>query len=325
MSDPVNPKIQRKGNRNVSPFKGSMVRGWLLKLACLVLASAVWQGIRENTSYEVLVADIPVVIAAGEGLAVQDQSTDVVSIRFRGSRDDVRLISRDLVTVEMNISNVESLRQTLKFSDRYVNAPSRAHAVEFYPAEVRVTVDREVERALPVKAVFEDDLPEGIQFENAVCEPAAVRLRGAQQILLSLEQIRTAPISLKERYASFNTHVEVAANGQPWTAEPNRVSVSVSLVEHVDTRQFEKLPVRPLMTTNDPRTIGIFPDTVSAVLRGSPDALDALEAEEIFVYVDCTDVTELTEYELPFRVDVPEGVQVEQTEPSVVQVTVKTR
>lgn len=325
MSEQGNPKIQRMVNRNMSPLWGSMVRGWLLKLACLLLAFAAWQGIRESTSYEVVVADIPVVIAAGEGLAVQDQSTDVVSIRFRGSRDDVRFISRDQVSVEMSILDVGRLRQTLKFSDRYVKAPSRAHAVEFYPPSVSVTVDREVERALPVKAVFEDELPKGIQMENAVCDPATVRLRGAQQTLLGLEQVRTAPISLKERYTSFKTHVEVAANGQPWTADPDRVSVAINLVEHEDTRTFEDLPVRPLMAVDDTRVIGIVPERVRVVLRGSPDALEALEANELFVYVDCTDVTELTEYELPFRVDVPDGIEVEQTEPSVVQVMVKAR
>ncbi len=320
MSDKHNSTLQRVGGARMS----AATRKWILKLACLVLAFAVWQGIRESTSYEVVVADIPVVVSTVSGLAVQDQSTDVVSIRFRGSRDDVRFISRDQVSLRMDISDPTRLRQTLKFAHRYVKAPSRAHAVEFYPEEVSVTVDREVERSLPVKASFEGNLPEGIQLENAVCEPATVRLRGAEQTLLNLEQVRTVPISLKARYASFKTHVEVAANGQPWTAIPDRVSVSVGLVEHVDTRRIEGNAVYPLMASDDKRIVRIRPEKVDVVLRGSPDKLENLTARDITVYVNCAELTAPTEYEVPVRVDVPSGVHVEKTEPSVVQVTVQT-
>ncbi len=320
MKDKFNPAFPRMAASNMS----ATTRKWMLKLICLILAFAVWQGIRESTSYEVVVADIPVVIAAGNGLAVQDQSTDVVSIRFRGSRDDVRFISRDQVSMQMNISDSTRLRQTLKFSHRYVKAPSRAHAVEFYPPEVSVTVDREVERALPVKASFEGSLPEGIQLENAVCEPAMVRLRGAEQTLLNLDQVRTVPISLKERYTSFKTFVEVAAAGQAWAALPTRVSVSVSLMEHVDTRRIEGNPVHPLTVSDDMRGIHVVPERVAVILRGSPAALENLKTSDLTVYVDCSGLTEPTEYELPVRVDVPAGVYVEATEPSVVQVTVQT-
>ena len=324
MNDKLNPTLQRMVNVNLASFGGSFTRNWIVKLVCLGLAFAVWQGIRQSTSYEVLVSDIPVMIAAGDGLAVQAQSTDVVSIRFRGSRDDVRFISRDQVSLQMDIFDPTRLRQTMKFAHRHVKAPSRAHAVEFYPPEVSVTVDREVERALPVKASFEGDLPEGIHLENAVCEPALVHLRGAERTLLDLEQVRTVPISLKERYASFKTHVEVAASGQPWTALPDRVSVAVSLVEHVDTRKMENNPIRSLMVSDDTKGIRIHPDMASVVLCGSPERLERLSARDIYLYVDCTQLTESTDYEVPVRVHIPAGIQVEEIEPPVVQVTVKT-
>ncbi len=64
---------------------------------------------------------------------------------------------------------------------------------------------------------------------------------------------------------------------------------------------------------------------MAVVLRGSPDKLESLTARDLTIYVDCTELTELTEYEVPVRVDVPEGIQVEKTEPSVVQVTIQTK
>jgi len=321
----------RSGRRPRKPVRfglgllwGAMTRNWILKLICLALAFAVWQGIRENTSFEVVLADIPLVVNAGAGHAVLDQSSDVVSIRFRGSREEISYIGRDQVSVEVDISeNPDQLRQSIKLVPRYVKTPSRAHAIRFYPAELTVTIDREVERVLPVKATFEGDLPAGIQLEKAVCEPASVRVRGAEQRLLALEQVRTVPVSLDGRYNSFKTHVAVAANGQPWTANPERVSVQLELVERVATRRIEKNTVRPLLASDDTRVVKIRPEKVDIVLRGSPQRIEAVNASDVYVYVDCTELTESADYEVPVRVDVPPGVQVEKIEPPVVQVVVK--
>jgi YbbR domain-containing protein len=205
-----------------------------------------------------------------------------------------------------------------------VKAPSRAHAVQFYPPEVTVIIDREVEQDLPVKASVEGSLPEGIQLENVVCDPATVRIRGAERRLLDLEQVHTVPVSLDGRYNSFKTHVNIAAAGQPWIAEPDRVSVEVFLVERLTTRRVAKSLVRPLLASDDSRIVQIRPDQVDVVLKGSPLRIEQLNPQDVYTYVDCNDLTEPTSYEVPVRVDLPAGLQVEKIEPSVVQVTVKT-
>ena len=268
-------------------------------------------------------ADIPVIITAGDGHAVLEQSLDVVSIRFRGSREDISFISRDQVSVELDIAErADRLRQSIKLLPRHVKTLSRAHAVRLYPSEVTVTTDREVERLLPVKATFEGTLPEGIQLEKAVCVPASVRIRGAEQRLRDLEQVRTVPIRLDGRYNSFKTHV-VVANGQPWAATPERVSVELELVERVATRRIEKNQVRARELPDGTRAVKIRPEKVDIVLRGSPQRIENLDARDVYVYVDCAELTEPAEYEVPVRIDVPRGVLVEKIEPPIVQVVIK--
>jgi YbbR domain-containing protein len=310
---------------HLAAFLEPMSRNWVLKLFCLALAFAVWQGIRKNTSYEVVVQDVPVAITAGEGLAVLDQSTDVVSIRFRGSRDDIRFVSRDQMTVEVDIPEGSSrLRQTIKFSSHHVKAASRAHTVLFQPPEITVTIDREVERVLPVKAILEGQLPEGIQLEQTVCNPASVRVRGAERRLINMEQVRTVPIRLDGRYNSFKTRVNIASDSQAWVAVPDRVSVDLLLAEHLTSRRVEQSQVRPLLASDDKRVVNISPERVDVVLKGTPQRIERLDVRDIYTYVDCTELTEPAKYEVPVRADLPHGVQVEKMEPSVVTVTVKT-
>ena len=299
-------------------------RNWMMKLFSLLLAFAVWQAVRENTSFEVMVSDIPVTVTAGDGRAVFDRSTDTVNIRFRGSRDDIRFIDSDQVAVKIDISqHPDRLRQTIKFSPRYVKAPSRAHAVQFDPPEITVTIDREVERVLPVKVVLEGELPQGIQMEQAVCTPASVKVRGAERLLSELEQVRTVPVSLDGRYSSFETPAVIASTGQPWTVSPDRVTAEVSLVERVATRRIENSYVRPLLAAGDARVIKIRPEKVTVTLRGSPQQIAELNERDVYTYIDCTELTDPADYEISVRADLPAGLQVEKIEPAAVHVTVK--
>ena len=309
---------------SLKPVWRSLTRHWIMKLFCIILAFAVWQSVRENISFEVVVADVPVTVTAGEGRAVSDKSTDTVNITFRGSRDDIRFISSDQIEMKIDVSKHSNrLRQTVKFSPRYVKAPSRAHAVRFDPPEVTVTIDREVERVLPVKAVLEGELPPGVQMEQAICTPASVKVRGAERLLSELEQVRTVPVSLDGRYNSFKTHVAVASAGQPWTVFPERVTAEISLVQGVAIRRIENSYVRPLMVSDDTRTVRIRPEKVAVTLRGSPQRTEELNARDVYTYIDCTELREAADYEVPVRVDVPAGLQLEKIEPAAVKVTVK--
>ena len=300
-------------------------RNRMMKLFCLLMAFAVWQAIRENTSFEMVLNDVPIMVAAGEGRAVFDQSAGTVNIRFRGSRDDVRFVSSDQISVMIDASGrTDRLRHTFKFSPRYVKTPPRVHAVQFDPPEVTVTMDREVERVLPVRAVLEGDLPSGIQLEKTVCTPASVKVRGAERLLSELEQVRTVPVSLDGRYNSFKTQAPIASADQPWTVLPERVAVEVLLVERVSTRRIENSYVRPMLASDDMRTVKVRPEKVSVTLRGSPQRIADLDERNVYTYIDCSELTGPAEYEVSVRVDVPDGLQVEKVEPPAVRVTVKT-
>ena len=180
-----------------------------------------------------------------------------------------------------------------------------------------------MKRALPVRAVFEGELPQGIQLEKTLCLPASVEVRGAERLLAELEQVRTLPISFAGRSSSFKTYVALDSASQPWTVFPDHVNVEVVLVERVATRRFENSEVRSLLGSDDMRVVKIFPETVSVTVRGGPQKVAEVTARDVYTYIDCTELAEPAEYEVPVRVDVPAGLQIETIDPATVQVTVK--
>lgn len=324
MSDKTKSMVQRMAGSNLSPFWMTMSRNWLLKLLCLGLAFVVWQGVNQSNSHEEIVRDVPLSITVGDKFAVLDQSIDRVDIKFSGSQEATRFIGRDRVSLDLAITDQSSLRQTLTLSAKNVTAPDGLRAVSFDPAEVTVTIDREVDRVLPVKASVEGSWPEGIQLEQFVCEPATVRVRGAESQLAKLELVRTAPISVEGRYESFTTHVNIASEGQAWYASPDRVAVQFIVNEHIDTSRFEGCLVRPMLSSGDNRVVTVEPEQVAVILKGTPPQLEGVSLQDIYTYIDCSELTEPTEYDVPVRVHLPEGVQLDQIDPSTVKATVQT-
>lgn len=302
-----------------------LTRNWLMKMLCLIMAFVVWQSVRENTSFEVVISDVPVIIhVEKEGRAVLEQSVERVNIRFRGSRDEVRFISNDRIQVQIDLSGrLDRSRQIIKLTQRHVKTPSRAHAVQFDPPEIVVMVDREVERILPVKAVFEGTLPQNIRLEKVVCTPAAVTVRGAERLLSEIDLVQTLPIRYEGRTSSFQTYIALDAAATPWVVAPDHVTVDALLTERVETRRIENSEVRPMLTSDDTRVVKIRPESVAVTLRGNPKQIAELNERDIYSYIDCTELTDPADYEVSVRVDFPAGLQIEKIEPAAVQVTVK--
>lgn len=297
-----------------------------LKLLCLVLAYLTWQAVRENTSFEIVVADIPVKVIAADGLAVLEQTAPEVSIRFRGARDDIRFVSRDQVAVTVDLSTQPGrLRQTVKFTPRLVKAPSRAQAVQFDPPEITISMDRHVERVLPVRAILEGSLPDGVRLEKAVCEPAAVTVRGAEQLVRELELVQTVPISLEGRNSTFKTHAAVASGGRMWSVSPERVMVELHLIEPQETRQLENLALRVQPEPDRDLAVRMEPERVRVVLSGSARRIQQMSDRDVFAYVDGAALTGPADYELAVRIQIPPGIRVDRIDPATVKVNVKHR
>lgn len=308
-----------------SRFRSSVWRDKWLLLLCFVLAFFAWQAIQRNIGFELPVSNIAVEIEVPDGWAVLDRSLDAVDARFLGSREDIRDLNREQLRVSIPISGPErGTTMVIPFEARYLkNNPTGARVVRFNPSEIEIRLDQETERALPVKAAYIGDLPEGLEIESIVCKPASVLVRGAQQQIEVMENIHTAPIDLKNRQSTFKENVRIALpQGGRLQAEPDRVSVEFTLVARSSTAVLDEVPVRILSSPGARRRIDVQPLSVSVTVRGQQQRINQLRSADVFAYVNCMELTENTGYELPVIVDLPTGLQVVRTEPAAVKVEI---
>ena len=69
-------------------------------------------------------------------------------------------------------------------------------------------------------------------------------------------------------------------------------------------------------------SIALAPETINLTLSGAQQRVDRIRPENITAYVRCDQLDASTTYDLPVQVDLPDGIILNNTEPSVVKVSI---
>lgn len=297
------------------------------KLIALILAVITWYAIQPTISFEQTITDVPVRILLDSGWAVLEQSVSAVDIDFRGSREGLRNLQADDVSMVVDargLSPGEAV--TLPLLTRDVQSPAGVRAVFVRPGEITLNIDQETDRDLPVRVQVQGAPPDGYVVEQIAAEPAKITVRGPRQRLDQIEDIRTVPIDMQGRLQSFKLQVDLIPPSRAWTARlaPERVEVDVQLTEQTARKILEALPVKTLWGAHQWHRNHITPDTVNVEVVGRPDRLEALTLDEIRVYVDMQGIgaTELT-HTKNVRVHLPADVRLGDVQPGTVEVEVE--
>ncbi len=296
---------------------------WLILLS-LALAFVSWQRIHRTIGYETTLSHIPIELIAPEGWSLLSSSLDDVSITLRGSQEEIRLLNKDNLRViiplpEPNAQNEAAIR----FSKTHLLNPSNARLIRFNPPQIHVSFDQTTEKLIPVKATFTGNLREGLEIVQATCKPAGVQVRGAKKMIDALERIETQPILLDRQPTSFMETVGLALPDTPGiSAAIQRIDVRIEINEQLRTRQFLNVPLRVLNAPNNGASIALVPETINLALSGARQKVDRIRPENITAYVRCDQLDASTTYDLPVQVDLPEGIILNSTEPSVIKVSI---
>ncbi|MBN2685615.1 MAG: hypothetical protein JXR40_10075 [Pontiellaceae bacterium] len=298
-----------------------------LLLLCFVLAFFAWQAIRRNIGFELPITNIAVEVETPEGWAVLETSLDTADAIFLGSREDIRYLNREQLRVMVPITDPKPGKTvTIALQPKYLkNNPTGAKVVEFSPKQIEIRLDKEITRNLPVKATFDaSQLPEGLEIESVVCKPATIQIKGAEQQLLKMENIRTEPIDLRNQQDDFKaiSRVSLPAGGR-LGSDSDRVTVEFKLKTYTHEKDFDLIPVRIMRGTGELRKITISPSTIAVRVRGQQTKVEQLQPENIIAYADCSDLETSGIYTLEVNVDLPSGISWVKGTNSVIKVQIE--
>lgn len=308
-----------------SQLKEKMFANKGVKALSLVLAIAAWYAIQGGTNFEGTITDVPIKVYLPEGWSVLDRSADTVDVRFRGTREDIAYLNKDRVSVFIDLRNdpFKGVRE-IPLTVRQVEAPANARALSVRPTDLRLTLDRESEKNIAVKAEWTGKPAHGMEVEKVVCRPTFTTVRGPQKKLEALQTLQTRRIDIDGRTESFSERVSVDISKHDWitTLSPREVEVDVELIRQDVLRQTLDLPVRILTAAGRPWTFAVEPVSARVILEGAPDVMARIEREPVSLYVDCSRISDPAAYELPILAHASRELYIVEIDPPAAKVTV---
>lgn len=294
------------------------------RLLALFLAVIVWYAIREATSSEILIEDVPIEILRDEGLAVLDQSETATDVRFSGSRADLRDLTRNQVRV---IVDARGRRregpQTVAIGPGNVAGPRGTRPVFVRVDRVSFSLDREIEKIVPVKVDLQGTPPPGVEVERTISQPPAVTLRGPSSRIRDVESVRTLPIDMEGRQHSFRVRRPLVSPGAAGETrlDPDRAQVEIVLVERSVSRTVEGLAVLVLNEPGaDAAATRVSPERVSVVIQGPAEALETVRPDDLQAFVDMRSVRAGEQQDLAVRVFTAAPIRIAAVNPPQVRV-----
>lgn len=208
------------------------VRTWSLRLLALSIAIGLWF----NASFEDREVQSERSIEASvsynwpRGYVILDQVQEV-NVRLRGSSKQIRQLNPFMVNVQVELPQQQQPGLvTVNLGPENVLVPEGLEVVSIEPNMIRVELERERTQRIPVKAEIVGQPAPGARMEEPEVFPNQVLVMGPESLLPKVRTLRTRPVNVSGRTATFEETVAVVPpDPLIQIVQPSRVSVRVPI------------------------------------------------------------------------------------------------
>lgn len=300
------------------------------KLMAAVVALVAFQIIRTNIS-EMETFRVRVVANQPHdgGFTVVKVEPSDVSVTLRGSRDQLRVLREDAMSVTVQARQIPANggSETISLRRAQVEGIGYARVDSLEPSHVQLDYEIEgnvrlaVARPLLVGTPLVGTAEIGWTETNVVVRGPLTQLRTLYDNAVPLA---TEKIDVDGRVQSFTRRVRILPPPDIGNVSvtPSEIDVRVAIKVETETRVYENIPVLLTAVTGSGLILTSEPATVTVRVTGMAERLDQVRPEAISVVADCRDIVvdRTAEASYPLRVFLPprvEGLTSESTPPSV--------
>lgn len=270
-----------------------------LKIVCLILAVLFWFYIDGELTDErevvrpITSADLP--LPKNRSMEVLSElDLPEVTLKVRGPRRRLQYLSPRDVQIDLRetMKDIKRGPQTVALS-RQVFSIEGVDVTDVSPSEFTLVLTQTTRHSLTVMPATSGEVPHGYTLKKAEVEPQQVMVQTKEMFdFVENLNIRTEPINIRGRTASFKTVVSLARTVLAGDREvpvecSEKVTVSITIEPEEAHRPLEDVPVRTLTPPGTSMTLD--PPTVSLRVSGSEVDVAPLRNSDVQVYVEWPD------------------------------------
>jgi YbbR domain-containing protein len=298
---------------------GRAYRSVLVILAVLVLLAGAALLFFDKGEEVVLAIPVQFKNIPADMIPVVD-SPPVLEVRLKGPSSVIQK-TRDLQPAcVVDLASVAPGPMLISVSTDMIKVPRRISIAEINPPSFSITIDRRLEKVVPVVPHLNQDPATGYVIARVTANPSTVTLSGPKTVLEGISAIRTTPIDVSGLTESTRKNVALDLNHHANLQPVEESLVEVEIV--VEPKMDEKWMRLAVQATGGDKEYVITPDQIEILLQGPMDALKKLTEEDgVQAYVDLTGLEPGT-YVRPVVIKPPVSITLVEAKPEVFTVKV---
>lgn len=206
-------------------------RTWALRLLALGIAIGIWFNAsvedRLVPSEKVVEADIS--YNRPRGFIIMNQVRNV-NVRLTGSKKAIRQLNPYMVDVQVALSQSQEGLAIITLGPENVLTPDGVEVVSIEPATIRVELEKEIPKRLPVVPNLVGQPAAGAVMDEPEVFPSQVLVTGPKSLLAQVDSLSTQPIRLDGHAVTFEQTVRVVPpNPLIQVDQPAQVTVRIPM------------------------------------------------------------------------------------------------
>lgn len=191
-----------------------LFRNFGAKLLALSIACAAWYLLsgerRERISERSYRLPLSIVNIP-PGTIIVSPLPDAVDVRLRGSFTALRQLEPAKLEAVIDLLGASQGEKRYPLAPEDINVPRGVEVIAIAPSEVRLSLDALGDKILPIVPEVTGTPAPGARVDEIAAEPRSGRVVGPARTLARLTALRTEPVSVEGREASFSAATTVAS------------------------------------------------------------------------------------------------------------------
>lgn len=262
-----------------------------LKVLALLITGVLWLSVASRPVVQVTFNNVPIVfknLPESPNLTISKSDPLLARVYLEGPRDQLDSLRASEVTVVADMEGVEPGNRLISLQLDKSRLPANIKAREIVPGSLRVTVERVIEKEVPVSPQFEGQPPPGYEVINWQISPTMVRIAGAESEVRNITEVSTETISLAGKTEPFSDLVKIIIGSSNLNISDEgplkgKVMLSVNVGEVRKERVIDRVPVAVF---GSPPGAQPSPAYVRVRVQGAHSSVDAMTASDLNVAVE---------------------------------------
>lgn len=264
----------------------------LLLGVALVVAALFWAGtaLLQTTPKEVMV---PLTFEGlpADRVVTGEMARSRVTVVIRGTPEMLRRVGEDEIQANIDVSALDLGPHLVEMGREHVRLPSSVEMERVVPSSVRFTLEKKVQRELPLEPTFSGRPPRGLQVLSWTVEPPTAQVEGPESLLRQIRRVGTQPVPLEGRSQDFEAAV-VPAPAEPELAvtAPQTHRLRVSVGELLAQRAITPVAVQ-VLRAGPGVSVDLSPSVLTVMVEGPQSLVSRLRPEDLVAEVDLQGLT----------------------------------